>query len=420
MNQSLRAAAIAAVVLSSVSRQSSAAEPAVPCTQAVTRSNVVACVLAASPALQEELASQRAAGGRREAVRPFLPSNPVIGGSLASRTALPEQSLNWSLSLAQELEIAGQRGLRLDVADNELSAQEWQVAVARAAIAEEAWSAYFRVVAARERLTLASKLESATAAVAATVKGMAAEGLSSELDADVADAAATRAAGERVEAKALVETAQAHLAALLGTASTVEGPLEPLASSSSASSAPAAVRPELHSLQRLRAALRARVEVLRRSRAPNPTVSLFAQNDGFNERVLGVGLSVPIPLPQPVGRTLRGEITEAEALADKVEATLDRLQRELDAALAVARADYEAGLARRALYPPERLARATGRLETIGQQVKAGRFTVRDALVGQQALIEQLKADIDIREALCLASVRLTRAAGLSLEGAAP
>lgn len=420
MNQRLRAAAIAAVVLTSVSRQSSAAEPPAPCTQAVTRSNVVACVLAASPALREELASQRAAGGRREAVRPFLPSNPVIGGSLASRTALPEQSLNWSLSLAQELEIAGQRGLRLDVADNEVNAQEWQVAVARAAIAEEAWTAYFRVVAARERLTLASKLESATAAVAATVKGMAAEGLSSELDADVADAAATRAAGERVEAKAAVDTAQAHLAALLGTASTVEGPLEPLASSSSASSAPPAARPELHSLQKLRAALRARVEVLRRSRAPNPTVSLFAQNDGFNERVLGVGVSVPIPLPQPVGRTLRGEITEAEALADKVDATLDRLQRELDAALAVARADYEAGLARRALYPPERLARATGRLETIGQQVKAGRFTVRDALVGQQALIEQLKADIDIREALCLASVRLTRAAGLSLEGVAP
>ena len=419
MNPCLRTAAIAAVVLSSVSRPASAADPVAACGQAVTRTNVVACVLAASPALREELASQRAAEGRREAARPILPGNPVLAGTLASRAAPPQQSLNWSLSLAQELEVAGQRGLRLDVAGNELDAQVWQVAVAKAAIAEEAWSAYFRVVAARERLALAAKLETATAAVAATVRGMAKEGLSSDLDAEVADAAATRAAGDLVEARAQLAIAQAQLAALLGVPALVEGSLEPLPVATAVSSSPSA-RPEMRSLRKVQGALRARVDVLRRSRVPNPTVSLFAQNDGFNERVLGVGLSVPIPLPQPIGRTLAGEIAEAEALVDKADAGVERLQRELDVARAVAQADYTAGLARRALYPPERLTRAAALLDTIGLQVKAGRFTVRDALVGQQALIEQLKADIDVREALCLASVRLTRAAGLSLEGDAP
>jgi hypothetical protein len=38
-------------------------------------------------------------------------------------------------------------------------------------------------------------------------------------------------------------------------------------------------------------------------------------------------------------------------------------------------------------------------------------------VVAQQALLELLKSDIDVREALCLASVRLRRAAGSPLEG---
>lgn len=419
MNSRLRTAAIAAAVLSFMSHPARAADPVAPCAQTLTRANLVGCVLATSPSLREELASQRAAEGRRQAEQPILPSNPVLGGTLASRTAAPQQSVNWSFSLAQEIEVAGQRGLRLDVANYELSAQGWQVAVAKASIAEEAWNAYFHVIAARERVALAAKLEAATAAVAATVRGMAAEGLSSDLDAEVADAAATRATGDLLDARAQLAIAQAQLTALFGTPPAVEGVLEPLPAAARASSAPTP-RPELKVLQTLQGALRARVDALKRSRVPNPTVSLFAQNDGFNERVHGVGLSVPIPLPQPIGRTAAGHIAEAEALAEKLDAGVERLQRELEAATAVAQAEYAAGLSRRALYPPERLTRAASRLATIGQQVKAGRFTVRDALVGQQALIEQLKADIDVREALCLASVRLTRAAGLSLEGDAP
>ena len=59
-------------------------------------------------------------------------------------------------------------------------------------------------------------------------------------------------------------------------------------------------RPELLSLRQSQVALEQRTSVLRRTRVPNPTVSVFAQNDGFNESVYGGGLSFPIPLPPPV------------------------------------------------------------------------------------------------------------------------
>ena len=52
----------------------------------ITRVNLVACAQVNSPLLLAELASSRAAEGRREAARPFLPSNPMVSGTLASRT----------------------------------------------------------------------------------------------------------------------------------------------------------------------------------------------------------------------------------------------------------------------------------------------------------------------------------------------
>jgi cobalt-zinc-cadmium efflux system outer membrane protein len=418
VNPALRRAVLGTAIVC-LSRPALAAEPPPPCEVALSRETLVPCVLARSPALREELASQRAAGARREAATPVLPANPVLGGTLSSRSTAAQQALNWSLTLAQELEVAGQRGLRLDVAEAELRAQGWRVAVARAAVAEEAWTAYFHALAARDREALATRLAAAVAGVAATARGMASTGLASELEADLADAAATRVVAELVDSRTQVAVTRARLAALAGGPVMVEGPLEPLASAASVAQA-TALRGELLVLESLRGAVQGRVDLVRRTRVPNPTVSLFAQRDGFNEQVLGGGLSFPIPLPQPVGRTLAGELLEAEALAERLEAELERVRRELEAERAIAAAQYDDGLARLALYTPERLDRATRRLDAIGFQLQAARLPVREALVAQQALIEQLRAGLDAREALCLASVRLTRAAGLALEGDAP
>lgn len=416
MRNRLRTAAFGLAVLS-WSRASVAEEPAAPLScQQVDRRSLVACALARSPELREELAEQRAGQGRREAARPFLPSNPVVGGSIAGRSSPSDRDFNWYLSLGQEVEVAGQSWLRTGVADAELRAQAHRVSAARNTVAAQAWLIYFRSLAAAERAKLAIKLEAATRAVAATVRAMAAGGLGSEVDADIAEAAALRAAQERLTLEGLAVAAEAQLQLLAGGGPAgVEGGLEPLANAPS--SAPKVTRPELLALQEARAAFERRTDLLRRERVPNPTLSFFAQNDGFGERVYGGGLSFPIPLPQPVGRTLAGEIQEATALAEKATAEADRVQRELQLEFVSARAEYDAAEKARALYTQVRVERAAARLEAIAQQVKAGRLAVRDALVAQQALVDQLKAEIDAREAVCVASVRVVRAAGLSLEG---
>lgn len=387
------------------------------CTGSINRSNVAACALIANPSLGEELASERAAQARREAARPFLPSNPTLAGSVASRVSSTDRAANWYLSIGQELEVGGQSWLRVEVADKALRAQHHRVAATRTSVTAQAWAAYFSVLAMQERLKLAAKLEAATGTVAATVRGMASSGLASEVDADVADAAALRASQDRLGLEAVLAAAKAQLNRLTGgpPAIVVEGVLEPLKGVIVALSAP--TRLEVLALQEEHAALQRRVALLRREQVPNPTLSLYAQNDGFNERVLGVGLSVPIPLPQPIGRTRAGQLAETIALAQKAQAEIEGLQRELQAELTVASAEFEAASKARALYTAERIERAGVRLDAIAVQVKSARLPVRDALLAQQALVDQLKAHIDAREALCVASVRLRRAVGLSTEG---
>ena len=416
MKNRLLAAALGLVVLW-WSRASAAEAPKSPsCAGPITRSNAVACSLAASPPLDEQLAFQRAAEGRREAARPFLPSNPTLAASVGSRVGPTDRAMNWSVSLGQELEIAGQSGLRVEVADKELRAQLLHVKATRREVAAQGWVAYFTVLAAQERLTLAAKLENATGAVFSTVRGMAANGLASEVDADIAESAALRATHERLALEGALASSKTQLNRLTGgqPGVDVEGILEPI---HSVAPPTPSIRPELLALQEQQAALQQKVELFQRERVPNPTVSLFVQNDGFQERVLGVGLSIPLPLPQPVGRSLAGEIAEAKALAERAGAEAERVQRELRAELAIAKAELDAASKARQLYTSERSARAATRLESIALQVRAARLPVRDALVAQQALFDQLKAEIEAREALCLASVRVARAVGTSLEG---
>ncbi|MCC6335325.1 MAG: TolC family protein [Myxococcales bacterium] len=408
------AAGVLAVALSP--RAGVAEEPT--CEQ-VDRRTVVPCVLARSPELREELALQRAGRGRREAARPFLPSNPVLKGAVASRASPSDGDFNWYLSLDQELEIGGQSWLRVGVANAELRAQGQRVAAARNSVASLAWLAWFGALAAHERSKLSVRLEGATGAVAATVRAMAANGLASEVDAEIAEAAALRAAQRRLFLEGLAFGAQARLRLLAGGAPALAaGVLEPL--SQVLVEAPPRQRPELIALEEVRGAVHRRAELLARERVPNLTLSVMAQRDGFGERVLGGGLSLPIPLPQPVGRTLAGELAEVAALEEKVAAETERVRRDLELELVSAKAEYGAAARARGLYPPERVARAIARLEAIGEQVKAGRLAVRDAILAQQVLVEQLEAEIDAREALCVASVRVVRAAGLPLEGGEP
>lgn len=405
------------------------AEEAAPCSERVTRSSLIPCVLRVSLVIRAEHHELQAAEGRKTAISPLLPSNPVLSVSGSRRTAPGSETHNWSASLAQEIEIAGQRGARRAAADAELDAQRKRIVLFQREVAASAWIAFFETLAAQQERDLAIRLARVTQQVSVVAQARADKGLIAPIDADVAEASAVRVLRAKLAADRRLSEAKASLASLLGldparAALRVEGDLVPIAGvdgvAPSVASRPAAERPELQVFDAERQAFERRASAFRRARVPNPILSVFAENDGFNEHVLGLGVSLPIPLPGNVGRTHIGEIVEAEALARRAATNRERVRRELQLAMFTAITRYESLDREVRAVSAEKAARAYESLRSLGEEVEAGRLSVRDAVVAQQALVELLSANVAARKAWCLASVDLARALGVPLERGVP
>lgn len=335
-------------------------------------------------------------------------------------------AVNWYATLSQEIRISGERSSRRRAAEEDIAARTHEVVATSRRIAAEAYVTYYQAIAARDAVAVANLLESTALAITRVTKARADAGVGSPLDAEVADAASLRIVQSRLTAERTAASSNARLAMLLGldplrAAPTATGDLEPLANSdalaSGAASRTAAERPEVKALLADERAAVLRAEAFRRARIPTLTVQVFAQNDGFNERVLGGGLVIPIPLPEPVGRRFAGEIAEQEAFGRESGARAEATTRELSNDLAAAVIEYRSRRAELALYSRERVTKAEQLLGDIGKEIETGRLPVRDALVAQQQLIEVLRGYVDARRALCLASVELALAAGVPLEG---
>jgi cobalt-zinc-cadmium efflux system outer membrane protein len=260
------------------------------------------------------------------------------------------------------------------------------------------------------------------------------------VDADVAALTTVRLSQLRVEAERRAAHAGATLASLLGldpaTVLALEGELAPLATARVVTGLPGEARAPAETTQQLDQAVQRRPELaeasalfrssqhatnaLRRGRVPNLTFSLYAQRDGFDERVLGGGVSLPVPLPYPVGRTLSGELAENAARTRQAASVRDDVARRARLEVVVAERSYEAARATLALYSEPRLESARHSLDSIATELAAGRVAIGSVLFAQQTSIEFLRAYVDAKLAVCLASVELVRAAGLSLDEGAP
>jgi len=395
----------------------------------IHRANVVRCALEGSLVAKVQRQTLEAAEGREEAARPILPANPVITLSGARRAASGVTPvINWYATLSQEIEIGGQRSARRQAAAAEREAQEKNVTMAERDVAAAAWRAYFEALAARDEAQLSERLEVLTAKVAAATRAAADKGLVSGVDADVAETAHLRVVQERLAAARRAQTTKAALLVAMGlepTANTsVEGDLVPIAEVEAFAAQNAARstgdRPEVQALEATGRAYEARASLYRRSRIPNPTIGAFVQNDGFNEHVFGVQISMPIPLPQPVGRTFAGEIAEADALSRRAKTEVEQARREIHLDLVNARTSFQTVRAQSELYTSERLSRAEESLRAIASEVEAGRLAVRDAIVSEQALVDLLRSALETRKNLALASVALAVAVGYPLEKGAP
>lgn len=410
------------------------AEPApapAACRGPLTRGSVVACALAEHPSVRAAEFGREAVEGRKQSARTLLPSNPQVEVTAAKRVGLwapGQRDTNVYGRLSQELEIGGQRRKRMAVADAEMVQAQARIDLTERDIAAAALTAYFEVIAAQEQRTMIARIAKTTETLVELSRTSEQAGLGSVLTADVAVAASVRVQRQRIEAERRVAAASAHLAGLLGqdpagVPLSVQGDLAPLsipAEVAALTDAALLKRAEIDLAKSEREVFLRQVELYRRARVPNPSVVLYAQRDGFAERVLGGGISFPITLPSPLGRSFAGEIAENKALARRAEAEVERWRRQVRTEVVVGFHDVQARHAELALFEDARLQRAEAHLEALGQEMASGRMSIREAVVLQQTFLEYLGTHIEARRALALASVELARVAGLLPEEPKP
>jgi outer membrane protein, heavy metal efflux system len=399
--------------------------PPAACAHPADADAVVRCALAVSPEVREARAQVDAAAGRRATAGVALPSNPTLLTTASNRRRPPPEQasvLNWSVVLSQEVEIAGQRDARIDQADAGADAQARRVKVAEQEVAAAALAAYYEALASQEALRFASQLAATAQSLATYADARAKEALVAGVEADVARAEAARIGLARFEAERRLSDAHAALAVLLDVdpkrlALPDALPVAPPRTlpSGSLEDQALALRGEVAAAEMERRVLESRLALVRRERVPNPTISAFFERGEINDRIIGVGLSIPIPLPSPVGRTRAGEIAETLAQLRAAESSQELVRRRVRLEVARAVSAFQTRNAAAALFAGDLLARAQADLSALREAIGSRQLTLREALQWQRSLIELLQADIDVRLALALAWVDLRRVVGLPL-----
>lgn len=395
---------------------------------------VVACALAQSPALRLEQQETQVLLGQRLRARSLLPTHPLVQVSFAGRrppsvpgATDPATTLNWYVTLSQEIEIAGQRGARVRAAELSISAQGRRVFITAQEVVAQALTTYYELLAAQEAVELGREVARIASLLSTLGTARAQAALTSAVDSHAAQAEAARLSALRFEAERREGELRTDLATLLGTPRlrNISGSLDVLPDAGSSElpiTSEGSLEPVIEQALRLRAdvavarfeqeARSARVQVLRRERVPNLTLSFLAQRDGFDEQVIGGGLALPLPLPAPLGPSRAGEIAAAQAQVTQAEITIERVQRQVRAEVQRAVQREQSYAAQLRMFPAALATQARADLAALSQAIAGRAMATRDALLLERTLVEFLITRVEIRRGLALSRIERLRATG--------
>ncbi|MQA92487.1 MAG: hypothetical protein GEU90_20060 [Gemmatimonas sp.] len=280
---------------------------------------------------RQDLASAR--GQLRQArVYPFNPELELQAPGVGEQAAIGE----YELSLNQEIEWAGQRGLRIRGAERGLERAESTVQDAARRTFAEVSTSFYEALAAEQRLAVAREMAQLNEQLVSVTRIQSREGEISVMDANLAEIESGRAraavrAAERKLTSALLEFRRRIGLAPhqpIRLADEVVDTPSPLALSvDSLISLALTRRPDLTARQRERDQQEALAQVARREAIPNLRVGVFVEREerfmvsgGAGEPVdagleaprLGLGISVPLPLFQRNQGVVDERLAEAE------------------------------------------------------------------------------------------------------------
>jgi len=376
-----------------------------------------------SPVLTVARSTRSRAEAARVGASLRLPTNPEVSVAVGPRIGVSGTGVDVDVSLMQQIQIAGERGARLDAANALRDLTEAEIEVIRWAVHCDVHAAFHRAIVDQERMRLAERVVSFQREVSRVVDRQIAAGEASPLALRLARAEVAQAEQVLVAAQQAFFASRVRLAQLSGWP--VDAPPMPVGAAGSPADPPP--------LDRLREVAQARLPSLRanatrireaearstladREAWPRPSLGVQYRREGnpsaegAYDVVMGV-VSIPIPSFQ----RNQGDRARARADVTVAEAELEASRRLLDGELAAARSEVAAAAARARAYGTEILPLFEESLALLQRSFELGEIDLLALAIGRERLLRIQSDALGAQQDYFVALARLERVVGVDL-----
>jgi cobalt-zinc-cadmium efflux system outer membrane protein len=360
---------------------------------------------------------------RGRLVRAHYPNqfNPEIGGGAARRRLAdggPQSSTDFDLTLSQELEVAGQRGKRIEEAEKNLTRVTQQVRDRERLTLAQVKDVFYRGLYLKRRLELFQAVETLNRRLRDIAASRFQAGDVAKMEVNVAEVRLGQARKDTIVAVRDYRNALQELERLLGLE-----PVGQLTPSGQLTIDPQPFqqdqllqlamehRPDLQAAITEQQRVAAETALTRRLIMPNPTLQAFYRQEEGGDTIAGGALSFPLPLFD----RKQAELTQLAGRAGQAgyerHSTELRIQQEVREAFR----SYEAAREEVAVFETAVLDRAAENFQLIETSYREGKINLLQLVVVQNDLVNAQFSYVDSLENYWLARTALERAVGQDL-----
>lgn len=393
-------------------------------TPSVTLSSLVSEITANNPErkfYQEEIAAAKA--GARVASRL---SDPEVSLSLGQKRLQDSAGAKvgdgtiWSVSVSQTFEWPGRLSLRKAIANRQVELAELGVARFENALAARARTLAFGLYAANAKAAAIREVSDRFASLKETFLARDPAGVTPLLETRVIEASELTLQRRATEAELAVQEALIELNQLRGAA--VGAPLRVTAPAMRFNAIPntsdllAAGREKNFEYRMKLVELEQQglsVQLARNERYPGITVSPYLSQDniGERERIMGLGLSVPLPIS---GRT-GAAVDVANARRRQAEAAVLVALRELDREVVTVSQAFAIKLAESRRWSPDAVQKFREAAELADRHYRTGAVPIATYVELQSSYLDAVESLLDTQSEVLTAGLKLQQLTGLDL-----
>lgn len=382
---------------------------------------LVAEALEKNPELRFYQAEIAAAKGGRRTAGQWL--NPEISGSAGQKTGrgsgLSAEGMAWAVSVAQPFEWPGRIGLRKAIANREIELAELGYERFKIALAARMRMLGYTLFAAQQAAAASGEVADRFKALREVLVQRDPAGLTPLLEFRIIEAGELTAQRRATEAALATQSALLELNFLRGappstrlSVAQTEVSFRPLDSSETLSTLARTNNFEL----RLRAVELAqqgfRVSLAKNERFPRLSIgpSISEERAGDRERVIGVGISLPMPL----WNRNQGNIQTAQARQVQAETSFYVTQRETERKVLAAAMSYESKLRQMSQWRPDSVQHFKEAAEIADRHYRLGNVPIATYVELQDKYLEAIESLLDTKKEALDAAQNLELLTGLT------